>query len=140
MKGIRKVLIAVNGSQELLREGLRIAGDEKCWITVLKVVPQYDGDLSLTCIKNIQDVLDSGALEASVLLDGMISRERSIARVRVENGDISETIAHVANEEKCDLIIMGKRKNKGLLDRLFGGNITGRVIRMASCPVLIVNQ
>ena len=56
MKGFRKILIAVDGSKGVLRNGLAVAKDEKCWVTVLKVVPQNDGGLDLTGIKNIRDV------------------------------------------------------------------------------------
>ncbi|MBI4690885.1 MAG: hypothetical protein HY754_11580, partial [Nitrospirae bacterium] len=59
MKGYRKILIAVNGSKEVLRQGLKLAYDEECWVTVIKVIPPYEGDLNLTGIKNIGDVLTS---------------------------------------------------------------------------------
>lgn len=43
MKGYRKILIAVNGSKDVLLKGLKLAGDEKCWVTVVKVLPPYEG-------------------------------------------------------------------------------------------------
>ncbi|MFN3406557.1 MAG: hypothetical protein ACK40E_02365, partial [Caldimicrobium sp.] len=61
MKGYRKILIAVNGSLDVLKTGLKVAQDEGCWVTALKVIPPYEGDLNLTGIKNIEDVLFSGA-------------------------------------------------------------------------------
>jgi hypothetical protein len=64
MKGYRKVLIAVNGSKEVLRQGIKLAQDEKTWITVVKVVQPYEGDLNLTGIKNLNDVLDDGGAKA----------------------------------------------------------------------------
>src|SRR5512147_298494 len=64
MKGYRKVLIAMNGSADVVREGIKLAQDEKTWVTVLKVIPENEGDLNLTGIKNIEDVLDSGARKA----------------------------------------------------------------------------
>jgi hypothetical protein len=42
MKGYRKVLIAVNGSLDVLKQGIKLAQDEKTWVTVLKVVPPYE--------------------------------------------------------------------------------------------------
>jgi len=44
MKGYRKVLIAVNGSMTVLEEGLKIARDEGCWVTVMKVIPPNEGN------------------------------------------------------------------------------------------------
>ena len=39
MKGYRKVLIALNGHKEVLEQGIKLAQDEKTWITVVKVRP-----------------------------------------------------------------------------------------------------
>ncbi|WP_333656475.1 hypothetical protein [Dissulfurispira sp.] len=64
MKGYRKILIAVNGSKDVLKEGLQLARDEKCWVTVVKVIPSYKGDINLVGIKNIEDVLDSEGAKA----------------------------------------------------------------------------
>jgi nucleotide-binding universal stress UspA family protein len=140
MKGYRKILIAVNGCHQVLEEGLRVAGDEKCWVTVLKVVPPYEGDLDLTGIRNIEDVLGSMAAETSAAIEGVVGRNRSLAKIRVEEGDIPETIAQVAAEEKCDLIIMGTKKAKGLFRRFLGDHTAGKVIGRAPCPVLVVHD
>ena len=60
MKGVRKVLIALNGNKNVLDTGLQMAKDEKPWVIVVKVIPPFEGDLHLTGIKNIEDALDSG--------------------------------------------------------------------------------
>ncbi|GAB4544611.1 MAG: hypothetical protein Fur0020_13900 [Thermodesulfovibrionia bacterium] len=46
MKGYRKVLIAVNGSIDVLKSGLKVARDEGCWVTVVKVIPSNEGELN----------------------------------------------------------------------------------------------
>jgi len=139
MKGYRKVLIAINGSLNVLRDGLRLASDEKCWVTVLKVLPPYEGDLNLTGIKNLRDVFDSGREDISGMMREAIRDEKALAKLRVEEGDISGTIERVAREEHCDIIIMGRRKEKGLITRLLGGNVLERVTKNAPCPVLVVD-
>ncbi len=73
MKGYRKVLIAVNGSMDVLVEGLKFLSDESCRVTVVKVVPPNEGDLDLTGIRNIDDVLDGGGSKA-------VSEIRKVAR------------------------------------------------------------
>jgi len=50
----------LNGHKEVLTQGIKMAQDEKTWITVVKVVQPFDGDLNLTGIKNLDDVLDDG--------------------------------------------------------------------------------
>jgi nucleotide-binding universal stress UspA family protein len=138
MKGFRKVLIAVNGSKEVLKQGINLAKDEKTWITVVKVVQPYDGDLDLTGIKNIEDVLDDGGSKAAVEIQRIADAEGALVKTRLETGDVPQRIVEVAAEEKCDLIIMGSKKKKGILSRLFGDHVVEKVINRASCPVYVV--
>ncbi len=137
MKGYRKVLIAVNGSKDVLTQGLRLAQDEKCWVTVIKVVPPYDGDLNLIGIKNLNDVLDNGARKEIDGIEDVAKAEGSLVKTRIEEGEIHEKIVEVAEDEKCDLIIMGTNKTNWL-GKFFGKRIVEKVINQAPCPVLVV--
>lgn len=139
MKGCRKLLVAVNGSLDVLEEGIRLADDEKTWITVLKVIPPFEGDLNLTGVKNIGDVLDGGARLVSAEVRKMAEAERSPIKTRVEAGEVHRKIVEVAREERCDLIVLGARKRKsGILGRLLGDRVIERVIDDAPCPVFVV--
>jgi nucleotide-binding universal stress UspA family protein len=138
MKGYRKVLIALNGHKQVLEEGIRLARDEKTWITVVKVVQPFDGDLNLTGIKNLQDVLDDGGSEAARQVKSIAEREGALIKTRLEQGDVPQRIVEVAEEERCDLIIMGSKKKKGLFSRLFGDHVVEKVIDRAPCPVFVV--
>jgi len=137
MKGIRKILVAVNGSLDLLREGIRLAEDEKTWITVLKVLPPYEGDLHLTGIRNIKDVMQLGGNGFAKEVQQIADETRSLIKTRLEQGKIDEKIIDVAHEERCDLIIMGKKRG-GKVKNFFGGNIVEKVIAGSPCPVLYV--
>ena len=138
MRGYRKVLVAVNGSLDVLKKGIDLAKDEKTWVTVLKVIPPYDGDLNLTGIKNIGDVLDSGAQKAFQSIASAAEAEGALIKTRLEEGDVPQTIVDVAAEERCDLIILGAKKKKGLLERFFGDHVIEKVISSAPCPVFVV--
>ena len=138
MKGYRKVLIALNGSKEVLEQGIRLAMDEKTWITVLKVVQPFDGELNLTGIKNLNDVLDDGAAKAVSVISEVAKAEGALVKTRLEAGDVPDRIVEVASEEKCDLIIMGSKKKKSILRRLFGDHVVEKVIDRAPCPVYVV--
>ncbi len=138
MKGYRKVLIAVNGSLDVLEHGIRLARNEKTWVTVVKVIPPFDGDLNLTGIKNIEDVLDSGAGKAASMIKNAAEAGGALIKTRVEEGDVPGKIVDVAREERCDLIILGAKKEKGLLERLFGDHVIEKVIDQAPCPVFVV--
>lgn len=139
MRGYRKILIAVNGSMDTLRQGLRLASDEKTWVTVIKVIPTYEGDLNLTGVKNIGDVLSSGIEGVVSGINEVASGEGALIKVRVEEGDISSRIKEVAAEERCDLIIMGGRRRTGW-SKYFGGGILRRVLDDPPCPVFVVGD
>jgi len=138
MKGYRKVLIAMNGSTDVVKEGIKMAQDEKTWVTVLKVIPPNEGDLNLTGIKSIGDVLDSGGRKALHEARRMADDEGALIRTRLEEGAPAEKIVAVATEERCDVIILGAKKQKGWLGRLFGDHVIENVIRTAPCPVFVV--
>ncbi|MBI5198744.1 MAG: universal stress protein [Nitrospirae bacterium] len=137
MKGYRKILIAVNGSKDVLIQGLKLACDEKCWVTVVKVIPPYEGDLDLVGVKNIGDVLNGGRDKAVFEINDVAEAEGTLIKTRLEEGDIYKKIVEIAEEENCDLIIMGNNKRNGI-KKLFGKNIVEKVINYASCPVLVV--
>lgn len=137
MKGYRKVLIAVNGSKNVLTEGLKLASDEKCWITVVKVIPSYEGDLNLTGIKNIEDVLNSESRKEISKINGAADEEGALIKTRVEAGDVHKKIVEVAEEERCDVIILGAPK-QSWLRKFLGDNVVEKVINQAPCPVLVV--
>lgn len=138
MKGYRKVLIALNGHKEVLAQGIKLAQDEKTWITVVKVVQPFDGDLNLTGIKNLDDVLDDGGNAALTEIRKTAQAEGVMIKTRLEEGDVPQRIVEVAEEENCDLIIMGSKKKKGIFSRLFGDHIVEKVIDQAPCPVYVV--
>jgi nucleotide-binding universal stress UspA family protein len=138
MRGFRKVLIALNGSREVLRTGIQLARDERTWVTVVKVIQPFDGNLDLTGIKNLEDVLDDGGARALADVRELAAAEGALIKTRLEQGDVPRTIVEVAEEERCDLIIMGSKKKKGWFSRLFGDHVVEKVIRQAPCPVFVV--
>ncbi len=138
MKGYRKVLIEMNGSKDVLTQGIKLARDERTWITVVKVVQPYEGDLNLTGIKNLDDVFDDGGAAAAKEINRTAEAEGALVKTRLEQGDVPQRIVEVAEEEKCDLIIMGSKKKKGILSRLFGDHVVEKVIDRAPCPVFVV--
>lgn len=139
MKGYRKILIAMNGSRDVLKQGLHLAQDEKCWVTVVKVIPPYEGDLNLVGIKNIEDVLTSGGQKIISEMKNAARTENALIKTRLEEGEVDKKIVEVAKEEKCDIIIMGADKTNWF-KKLFGKNVVEKVINQAPCPVLVVGS
>ena len=136
MNNCRKVLVAVNGSKDVFIKGLRLIDSEPCWVTVVKVNPPYEGDLNLVGVRNIKSVLDGGS-ESIVAQIRDIARSEGIpVKVRIEVGDIDKKIVEVAEEEHCDLIIMGAGSQNSI-KKFFLGNLLDEVAHQAPCPVPI---
>lgn len=59
------------------------------------------------------------------------------ASIQLENGPPAETICEIAEKGNYDLIIIG---NRGLnrLQRILLGSVSGRVVSLARCSVLVV--
>lgn len=137
MKDYKKVLIAVNGKMDVLTEGLKSVKDERCIVTVLKVVPSFEGDLGLVGVKNIGDVLNSDRDRLISEIEDVAKAKGAMVTTRVEEGDIQEKILEVAEEEQSDMIIMGNGK-QNLVKKVLGMNVTEKVTNQAACPVIKV--
>lgn len=137
MKGFRKILVALDGSRNALAAGLKLAGDEGCWTTVLKVMPANEGDLELTGITDIDAVLAGEVRQVRVKVLQKANEARLLVKTRVEEGGIPERIVAVAAEERCDLIVIG-RERLPWYRRLLGSSIAEQVARSAQCPVLVL--
>jgi len=135
MRGCRKILVAMNSYKEVLTEGIKLAQDEKSWITVVKVI---QCDFNLTGVKNMHDMLNDGATTALAEITESAEAEGVLVKAKLEQGDVPERIIAAAREEKCDLIIMGSKKKKGMLSRIFGDHVVEKVIHQAPCPVFVV--
>jgi nucleotide-binding universal stress UspA family protein len=83
-------------------------------------------------------VLDSGARQALGELAKTAETEGALVKTRIEEGDAPQNIVDVAREERCDVIVLGAKKQKGIFDRLFGDHVIEKVIKQAPCPVFVV--
>jgi nucleotide-binding universal stress UspA family protein len=140
MGNYRKILVAFDGSESsrnALRQAIKLAQVEKSWIKVLAVVPSYEGELDLTGVKNIREVLKGPAAKLLSEAEEIAKAEGATIITGVEQGKAYERIVDVADAENCDLIVMGRR---GLhrLERMLMGSVTARVIGHASRDVLVV--
>ncbi len=138
MKGCRKILVVANSSIDAFKRCLRLISDEPAWVTVVKVVPNFEGDLHLTGIRNIKDVLDAASEAEVTEISEAVLAERMPAKIRVIKGDILAEVRRLAEEERCDLIVLGRGKNHWLKD-FFERKVLKKLINIAQCPVCVVN-
>lgn len=142
MAKYRKILVAYDGSESAktaLAAGCALAARHNCWIKVLAVVPAYDGDLELIGVSNIKETIEGPGQE--LLAEARRRAEGYGVHVltNLEQGEPFERIVHVAHEENCDLIVMG-RSGLSHLERELMGGVTARVIGHTGKQVLVVPE
>jgi nucleotide-binding universal stress UspA family protein len=142
------VLIATDGSQ-LSVDAARRAADllrTADHVTLLSVVTEVPGD-------------DAGGFEGSVYTADEQERvwreemreageelERTATALttkqldrRIEVGDVANTVCHVAEQVKADVIVVGSHGRSGI-GRLLLGSVSEHVVRHAPCPVLVIRR
>jgi nucleotide-binding universal stress UspA family protein len=138
----RKVLVAYDGSASarsaLIAAG-RIAEEEKSWVKVVAVVPAYEGDLELTGVSNIKETIAGPGKKNLADAKRLAEKHGLHILTDLEQGEPFEKIVHVADEEKCDLIMMGRR-GVSHLERELMGSVTARVIGYTKRDVLVVPE
>jgi nucleotide-binding universal stress UspA family protein len=142
MAKYRKILVAFDNSasaQNALSIASQLAREYKNWIKVLAIVPSYEGDLELIGVKNIKETIAGPGQELLVKAREIADAEGVHILTDLEQGEPYEQIVHVAAEENCDLIVMG-RKGLDHLERGLMGSVTARVIGHTDKNVLVVPE
>jgi universal stress protein A len=110
-------------------------------IVCVHVVPEHLVDEPL--MVGTQDLTTVSAARRQWAEEALEKRATSLqgeglrARSRLAVGVDHEEIVKLASEEAADLIVMGTH-GRGGLKKIFLGNVTDRVVRTATCPVLTV--
>ncbi len=142
MANYRKILVAYDGSgsaKNALALAGKLARQEKSWIKVVAVVPRYAGEIELIGVRNIKDLIDGAG--GKLLADAReIARSEDIHILTdLKQGEPFEKIVSVAEEENCDLIVMG-RCGRNHLERELMGSVTARVIGHTTKNVMVVPE
>jgi len=142
MAKYRKILVAYDGSlsaQNALSLASQLAREDKSWIKVLAVVPPYLGDLELLGVSDIKEAITGPGQQLLTEARQLADREGVHILTNLEQGEPYEQIVHVAEEENCDLIVMGRR-GKGKMERALIGSVTARVIGHTGKDVLVIPE
>jgi len=142
MAKYRKILVAYDGSRSAknaLSLASQLAREDKSWIKVLAVVPPYHGDLELLGVADIKATIAGSGQKLLVEAKQIADREEVHILTNLEQGEAYEQIVHVAEEENCDLIVMG-RKGQSKLERELMGSVTARVIGHTRKDILVIPE
>ncbi|NWF99060.1 MAG: universal stress protein [Nitrospirae bacterium] len=136
----RKILIAIDGSKtsmHALKEFVNFSKSYNPDITIISVIPPYDGDLNALWVDNIDSSIKRQCDTA--LSDALkIAKDADVSVSAVcEEGEIHERIVDFADSGNYDLIVMGK-KGMSLIEKAFVGSVTSRVIGYSRQDVLVI--
>jgi nucleotide-binding universal stress UspA family protein len=140
MATYRKILVAYDGSATA-RNALAVAGhlakEDKSWIKVLTVLPDFEGDLELVGVSNIKDTIEGPGKKLLAEARELADHEDVQVLTNMAQGEPYDKIVHIADDENCDLIVMGRRGTHHL-ERELVGSVTARVIGYTKKDVLVV--
>lgn len=136
----KKILVAFDGSsssKNALRQAIKLAQIQRDLIKVVVVTPSYDGELELTAIKNMDNIMKYPAQMHIKEAENIAKSEGIQITINLEQGEPYERITAVADDENCNIIVMGRRGLRGL-ERAFMGSVTARVISYSKKDVLVI--
>jgi nucleotide-binding universal stress UspA family protein len=135
--GVRRILLTTDfseGTSEAFAYAFSIAQECQAQITLLHVI----GDIGADTSQHYRDILIK---EMCQQLENLIPDEARIwcdVRTRVETGLPFKVILKVLEKENIDLLVMNVHSKRGP-DRSLLDTTAERVVRAATCPVLMVS-
>ncbi|MCK4837635.1 MAG: universal stress protein [Desulfobulbaceae bacterium] len=142
MAKYKKILVAYDGSataRNALAVAAKLARQDNSWIKVLAVVPPYAGELELIGVSNIKETIEGPGEELLAEALEIADHEGVHVLTNLAQGEPFERISAIADDENCDLIIMG-RQGISHLERELIGSVTARVIGHTCRNVLVVPE
>ncbi len=116
-----------------------MAKTNKSWVKALAIVPDYAGDLEIIGISNIKETIEGPGRKLVSEAKEMAASQDIPLLAEFEQGEPYERILNLAKDERCDLIVMGRR-GVSQLERGLMGSVTARVIGHTSKDVLVVPE
>lgn len=143
---IQKILVPVDFSEHSEKACVWAVGMAEKWrarILLLHVVPRptYPPVL-MGSYFNAADFEAGLRAEAEEQIQAFVKKiphAGAPIETKVMIGDPSWDICKTAEEQGCDLVVMGSHGRTGLGHVLLG-SVAERVVRLSSCPVLVVSR
>jgi nucleotide-binding universal stress UspA family protein len=132
----RRILVTTDfseGTADALAHAFSVAQENDSRITLLHVIHDVAADVS----GKYRDSLIRGVHKQLQDLVPPEARNWCDVETRVETGVPYRIVLRTLEDEKVDLLVMNIH-GKGMLDRALLGSTAERVVRAASCPVMLI--
>ncbi len=113
-----------------------------CALHLLHVIPEPEAQFWKTYIYELDDIDAKAKSDVDAKIEqAYLSRvpPEMALNVVIRVGKVSAEILSVAEQLSVDLIILGRRGHSALGEVIFGG-VTDRIVRKASCAVLVIPE
>ena len=143
---IRRILYATDfskASARALDEAVRLAKQNHAELLVVHVIEpvgQYAAGEDFggaELYMKIEEAAEQDAQRSMQKLMGKLKQARVNAKSLLLKGLAHEQIVKAARSRKANMVVIGTHGRTGL-SKLFMGSVAGRVVSLASCPVLTV--
>ncbi len=141
----QRIMVAVDGSetsQRGLQEAINLANDQNAKLAIVHVIDIVvvfgAGQFPGAYIEATRDLAHETIAHArkSALAAG-IEPEIQSPEIVSSGYHVAETIADAARDWKADLLVVATHGRRGV-SRLLIGSVAERVVRLATCPLLLV--
>jgi nucleotide-binding universal stress UspA family protein len=143
----KRILLCTDGSalaQRAAREGVRLAASLRASVVALLVTPPFEPPEGYTRSPLAAQIERHEAASKAVAARslGAIERQARALSLRCKKLHVgryppASTIVETADNERCDLIVMGSHGH-GALGQLLVGSVTTRVAATCQVPLLII--
>lgn len=151
-----KVLVAIdesNSSHNALEKALRLVNYQNATFVILGVeepvvmpstspLPGFFGEVPATNWQQETELVEleeKRTTEAIQWAENICHQAGISFKSRLELGDPKHIICDVAQQENCDLIVIGSH-GYGVIERVLLGNVSDHVVHHAHCAVLVVRE
>jgi nucleotide-binding universal stress UspA family protein len=138
-----KTLIPVDGSLTTERTLDKVIGQQRNFPAELTLLHVVDIDkLAYRMIPDFQIsmIRDSAGKAARKVLDGCEEKLRQAGfevDARLEFGPPRQTICRIANEERFEMVVIGRRQSTGEIRDVLFGSVANYVLHNVACPVML---
>jgi nucleotide-binding universal stress UspA family protein len=140
---MKKILVAVDGSAPSLaavKVGAAIASKMQARLLLSHVVawPMLSLDERLRMPEEVKAALQKRGEQYLAEAKGAAAEAGAQVETRlVEQPSVAEAIVQLAEDDDCDLVVMGSR-GQGAIAKALLGSVADRVLRTSGRPVLVV--
>ena len=137
---IAKMLVTIDNTesaQHALVQASVLARSENSQLTLLSVVPAYEGDLRIMGKSKVLEEMREPYRQALVKAETVAKSFGLITKTVLEEGEPYAIIGRLAKEEQVDLVVLNKTAHYSL-DLFPVGSVTTRVISHSQADVLVI--